>query len=458
MCGMEAEAVKVIRGDPCRRNLALQVLHLEKGDTAHIIQRTVEEVSQFHVLEGITGGFPLRMIVVCLTIDHANRVFETLRRRQLGGLLTCKYHSKMEEEELQLSVEQWEKGNENGSAVMICTDGFSTGTDVPNVRLVLFVGGSRSLIDFWQAAGRGGRDGCVAQIVVLYNRKNLIGCMGEREVNFGNVLGNFMEWAESEISCRRKTIEEFLGGRQRYATCLETNQRTGSKEIQLCDVCDRQNAEGVCTTGTRTRGEGDRSVGEEGQSGSKRRKLEVERSFDSVIDRMRSVGKFFLRENICTICVVVGKERGVHAIKRGEFCGSRHCSHVNERCLKCRQKGHRVRDCTVMKKAIERDGEACFFCFLKRVRGREIHMENEFGKRHCPFAPLTEMALAAHSDEGMRKDMAERFPVIAGRSARENVEWMLNDMRRGTAAMIFDVAEWLVTKLDITSVVRTERI
>lgn len=57
--------------------------------------------------------------------------------------------------------------------IMVATEGFSTETDFADVCLVLFAGGARNILDFWQAAGRAGRDGAPAEVRVLYNKRHV---------------------------------------------------------------------------------------------------------------------------------------------------------------------------------------------------------------------------------------------------------------------------------------------
>ncbi len=60
--------------------------------------------------------------------------------------------------------------------IVACTDGFLTGVHAGDVRAVIVFGGARSILDFWKAAGRAGRDDGGSSGKRLYNEAHL--CRG----------------------------------------------------------------------------------------------------------------------------------------------------------------------------------------------------------------------------------------------------------------------------------------
>ncbi|MFL5810678.1 MAG: helicase-related protein, partial [Flavisolibacter sp.] len=62
---------------------------------------------------------------------------------------------------------------ENKVSVMVCTNAFGMGIDKPDVRLVVHVDVPDCLENYYQEAGRAGRDGKKSYAVLLYDEKNL---------------------------------------------------------------------------------------------------------------------------------------------------------------------------------------------------------------------------------------------------------------------------------------------
>jgi len=184
-----------------------------------------------------------RCIIYCLTIVHLKKLYAHLCAVP-ELLLNCqffKYHGELSPEASTLALASWNATPQpNSLTVMIATEAFGCGIDVPDVRHVIIAGGSRSILDLWQQGGRAGRDGKRALVTVLFDpastqqKENLYGlAYFVREKS-----GDFTEWAvKSTHSCRRVGIESCLGGRGRLhsSVCVITSKE--NKEDALCDYC-----------------------------------------------------------------------------------------------------------------------------------------------------------------------------------------------------------------------------
>jgi superfamily II DNA helicase RecQ len=74
------------------------------------------------------------------------------------------YHAKMERDERREVLDAWKSGN---IEVLVATSALGAGLD-HGVRLVIHHGFAKSLIDFGQESGRGGRDGKAAKYVAVF--------------------------------------------------------------------------------------------------------------------------------------------------------------------------------------------------------------------------------------------------------------------------------------------------
>ncbi len=106
-------------------------------------------------------------IVYCSTVREA----EVLTRRlDAAGFIVRCYHGRMEEADRVAVQELYMEGDVN---VIVATKAFGMGIDKPDVRYVIHYQVPGSLEDYYQEAGRAGRDGEISYAVLLYHASDL---------------------------------------------------------------------------------------------------------------------------------------------------------------------------------------------------------------------------------------------------------------------------------------------
>ena len=158
-----------------------------------------------------------RILVFCLSIKNVEN---------LSRALSCRYvHAKVPNRDEVL--QQWMSGS--GSRILVATCCISAGVDYSSVRMVLHWGAPQSMIDMDQEIGRAGRDGEVADSVVLWDpeaqgfdgKEKAI--PGEREQT---------KWLENGTSqCLRRGICRYIDGCER--SCLDMGI------VILCKTCEK---------------------------------------------------------------------------------------------------------------------------------------------------------------------------------------------------------------------------
>lgn len=166
---LTASATKLVQDDICDK--------LQFGKTQQRFQQSFERKNlsysvfnvpskQNKILE-ILKNVPGTAIVYCKSRKHTREVADLLR---LNNINADYYHAGLSNEERNKKQESW-IGNK--TRVIVSTNAFGMGIDKSDVRAVVHYDVPDCLENYYQEAGRAGRDGKRAYAVLLYNNKEL---------------------------------------------------------------------------------------------------------------------------------------------------------------------------------------------------------------------------------------------------------------------------------------------
>lgn len=106
-------------------------------------------------------------IVYCRTRRRTVEISELLTQH---GISSDFYHAGLDQDTRKEKQASWLQG---ATRIMVCTNAFGMGIDKPDVRIVLHADIPDCLENYYQEAGRAGRDGELAHAILLYRKDEL---------------------------------------------------------------------------------------------------------------------------------------------------------------------------------------------------------------------------------------------------------------------------------------------
>jgi ATP-dependent DNA helicase RecQ len=123
--------------------------------------------SKINKLTEVLLNVPGSSIVYCKSRKRTKEISELLK---LKNISSAHYHAGLSQEERNTRQEEWIN---NSIRVIVCTNAFGMGIDKPDVRSVIHADVPDCLENYYQEAGRAGRDRKTAYAVLLYDDQDL---------------------------------------------------------------------------------------------------------------------------------------------------------------------------------------------------------------------------------------------------------------------------------------------
>jgi len=129
-----------------------------RSNVSYVVRQTEEKIAELiHILRSVPGT----SIVYVRSRKRTKQISDELNR---AGIHADYYHAGLYVEDKQDKQNKW---TANECRVMVATNAFGMGIDKPDVRLVVHIDIPNSLEEYYQEAGRAGRDGKRSYAVML---------------------------------------------------------------------------------------------------------------------------------------------------------------------------------------------------------------------------------------------------------------------------------------------------
>lgn len=165
---LTASATPEVQKDICEKLLMQQpAIFTQSFARPNLSFSAFETPHKLSKLQDILTKVPGSALVYCRNRRLTKEIAEWLL---MQGMSASYYHAGLSTEERTIRQESWIRSQ---TRIMVCTNAFGMGIDKPDVRTVVHIGVPDSLEDYYQEAGRAGRDGKKSFAVLLFTQSQL---------------------------------------------------------------------------------------------------------------------------------------------------------------------------------------------------------------------------------------------------------------------------------------------
>ena len=280
--------------------------------------------------------------------------------------------------------------------ILVATSALGLGIDYGHVRFVIHQGQSRSLIDFSQESGRGGRDGKEARSIIFTSKEMRQKCewIEKKESDWaGHLTRGFKamkDWVDGRRvggvkECRRVGLGLYMDGKG--TNCLSLG------ECIWCDICK----EAMARSESESEGIGSEMDVQDDGSELEGSEMDVEDWSQSTIDGLEENMIVADQEKRWQVDTAI-KIREMMSVfhKRCVLCwvnnmSAKHelsdCKEMQGKCIRCQSRDHSVRDCVDVRYT---GGNCCWKCGLPQKLGR-VHIHGEMSIGACETGYMDKM-------------------------------------------------------------------
>ncbi len=179
LLALTASATPDVQVDICEKlAFTKQTIFRQSFERPNLSYSVFRISSKINKIIEIISKVPGTGIVYCKSRKKTKEISELLKLQNIAADF---YHAGLSQEERARKQEDWLN---NKIRVIVCTNAFGMGIDKPDVRSVIHADVPDCLENYYQEAGRAGRDGKRAYAVLLYDDNELLDLEKTIELHF----------------------------------------------------------------------------------------------------------------------------------------------------------------------------------------------------------------------------------------------------------------------------------
>jgi ATP-dependent DNA helicase RecQ len=180
LLALTASATQSVQNDICEKLLfkITEQRFQQSFERANLSYSVFNVVSKQNKLLEILNNVKGSGIVYCKSRKQTKDIAELLT---LNNINADFYHAGLSNDERNKRQENWIN---NSTRIITCTNAFGMGIDKPDVRLVVHYSVPDCIENYYQEAGRAGRDGKRAYAVMLYNHREVADMQLQSDIRY----------------------------------------------------------------------------------------------------------------------------------------------------------------------------------------------------------------------------------------------------------------------------------